>query len=334
MTKRIAMIGAGWVSQHHLQSYRQLAHRGQVVAIADPNPANREERAREFGIDRVYADAAEMLAAGGFDAVDIVSPRELHVQHVLMCAESGLPVMCQKPLAPDLKSARELVANVEGRIRLMVHENWRWRPHYRTIREWLDAGLIGDPVYTQMNLLSSGLIADSSGALPALVRQPMLKTLDRLVIMEIMIHHIDCLRFLLGDLEPVYARYGRICAQVLGEDNAVLTLKTANGGTANVVANLSAFGHDPVLRDHFEINGTRGTIRLTANGLDLFGHKRHTKTFDHDADYAASYLAAIDHFLSCLTDGSAFETAPEDNLKTLEIVDRAYSMGKVHAKHA
>ncbi len=334
MTKKIAMIGAGWVSRHHLQSYRKLAHRGRVVAIADPIEGNRDERAREFGIDRVYADVAEMLQAGGIDAVDIVSPRELHVQHVLMCADYGLPVMCQKPMAQDLKTAKELVNKVAGRIPLMIHENWRWRPHYRTIRKWLDANLIGDPLYTQMNLMSSGLIADSDGNLPALVRQPMLKTLDRLVIMEIMIHHIDCLRFLLRELEPVYAQYGRICDQVQGEDNAVLTLKTANGGTANVVANLSAYGYSPSFTDHFEINGTRGMIRLSANILDLIGESRHTETIDLDADYAASYLATIDHFLSCLADGSAFETTPEDNLKTLEIVERAYSMGKVYAKHA
>jgi predicted dehydrogenase len=216
----------------------------------------------------------------------------------------------------------------------MIHENWRWRPHYRTIRKWLDADLIGDPIHTQMNLMSSGLIADSTGNLPALVRQPMLKSLDRLVIMEIMIHHIDCLRFLLGELELVYARYGRICDQVRGEDNAVLTLKTANCGSANVVANLSAYGYNPVRRDHFEINGRRGTIRLSANGLDLIGESRRSETFDLEADYAASYLAAIDHFLSCLADGSAFETAPEDNLKTLEIVEWAYSRGEVYANHA
>ncbi len=69
---RIGLIGAGWVTQHHLDAYRQLANRARVVAIADPSAAARNMRAKA-------ADAADMLTRESLDAVDIATPRETHV---------------------------------------------------------------------------------------------------------------------------------------------------------------------------------------------------------------------------------------------------------------
>ena len=65
-------------------------------------------------------------------------------------------------------------------------------------------------------------------------------------------------------------------------------------------------------------------IRSTGNG--------HTTdedvAIDFDADYKASYLAALTHFLDRLDDGEAFETAPEDNLETLRIVEQVYQVAR------
>ena len=60
------------------------------------------------------------------DAVDVAAPREFHAEMVRMAARRGLAVLCQKPLAPTLAEAEALVAEVGGRCRLMVHENWRF----------------------------------------------------------------------------------------------------------------------------------------------------------------------------------------------------------------
>jgi predicted dehydrogenase len=327
MTLTIGMIGAGWVSENHLKAYRMLGELARVTAIADPSAEARERRAVAFGIERTYADAAEMLAAGGLDAVDIVSPRACHAQHVLLAADRGLPVMCQKPLAPTFAEAQALVERLAGRVPLMVHENWRWRPHYRTIREWIDAGLIGRPMQTQMTIFTSGLLPGADGLLPALVRQPMLRELDRFMVMEIMIHHLDCLRFLLGDLELAASRFSRICREIRGEDNATLCLRTASGGSVVLAGSFSAHGYPPQLFDRLEIVGDRGTIRLHDNRLELFGPKARSLPVDLAANYDESYCKAIGHFLDGLDGDGSFETGPVDNLKTLAIVEQVYEAG-------
>ena len=117
-------------------------------------------------------------------------------------AARGLAVLCQKPLAPTLAAAEALVAAVGGAVPLMVHENWRFRAYYRRLREWLDDGHGSATVrQVQLDFLSSGMIPDDDGKRPALVRQPFLAGLERLLVMEILIHHLDTLRFLLGELD-------------------------------------------------------------------------------------------------------------------------------------
>ena len=109
---RIGMIGAGWVTQHHLNAYRQLSERAKVVAIADPVAEARNRRAEAYAIPAAYANAAEMLERERLDAVDIASPRETHVTMCELAASRGLAILCQKPLAPNLLEAQTLVRNL------------------------------------------------------------------------------------------------------------------------------------------------------------------------------------------------------------------------------
>src|ERR1700752_4453715 len=150
---RIGLVGAGWVTQHHLEAWRRQAPRARVVAIADPSVVAAQARASQFGIDRVYSSAEAMLEADGFDVLDVAAPRAVHAALVRLGAAHGLPVLCQKPLAPTYGEAAALAEDVAGRVRLMVHENWRFRPYYREIARWLAEGRIGPVLQGQMSLL-------------------------------------------------------------------------------------------------------------------------------------------------------------------------------------
>jgi predicted dehydrogenase len=144
----------------------------------------------------------------------------------------------------------------------MVHENWRFRPYYRELVQWLRSGRIGSVVQGQMTLLTSGLIPDAQGELPALVRQPFVAGLERALVMEILIHHIDTLRFLLGELDIVYARLGHESRAMRGEDRACVAFETAEGAPVLLMSNLAAHGRPPTLSDRLTLIGTQGTIEL------------------------------------------------------------------------
>nr|MBA2397386.1 Gfo/Idh/MocA family oxidoreductase [Bradyrhizobium sp.] len=147
---RIGLVGAGMVSRHHLIAWASIADQARVVAVADPSADNAARRATEFGIPNTYASAEAMLAAGEFDAIDIAAPRAMHAPLVRLAASKRLPVLCQKPLAPNLQQATDLAAEVRDLTRLMVHENWRFRSYYRDAAAWLREGRIGNVKQAQL----------------------------------------------------------------------------------------------------------------------------------------------------------------------------------------
>ena len=88
-----------------------------------------------------------------------------------------------------------------------------------------------------------------------------------------------------------------------------------------------AHGAPPGLSDWLEIQGTDGAIRLEGDRIKHHrgGEAVEEREVDIAADYAASYAAAIGHFLNCTRRDAPYETAPADNLRTLEIIERAYA---------
>jgi predicted dehydrogenase len=324
---RVGLIGAGWVTQYHLLAWQRQLPLARVVAIADPSRARASDRAREFGIEHVYESAEALLDGGQVDAVDIAAPREVHAELVRMAAARGLPILCQKPLAPTYEQARALVDEVTGKVRLMVHENWRFRAYYRQIGAWLKAGRAGRIVQAQMTLLTSGLLPDAQGKLPALVRQPFMATLDRALVMEVLIHHIDALRFLLGELTLVHSQLGKQCTETVGEDRATLAFTSADGAAVNLMANFCVHGEPASQTDQLVLIGERATVRLAGTILTCQGDESDEVRYDLSACYIDSYAAAIAHFVDALNAGTPFETSPEDNLNTLALVEEIYSRG-------
>ena len=323
---RIGLIGAGMVSRHHLIAWAEIADQARVIAIADPSRENAARRADEFGVSNIYADAEAMCAATELDAVDIAAPRQFHAPLVRLAAKRRLPVLCQKPLAPDLQQAIELAAEVKDRTRLMVHENWRFRRYYRDAAAWLREGRIGDVKQAQLTLLTSGVLPGADGLRPALERQPFMRGESRMLVAEVLIHHLDTLRMLLGPLRVTSAGLSRSYSKMAGEDGAVIQMKADRGGTVSVFASFAAHGFPAVQIDRLDILGETGSIRLDGPLLTCAGGSPAEKHYDLAAEYQGSYNRTIAHFVMSLRDNTAFETAPEDNIETLRLVEDCYRL--------
>jgi len=323
---RIGLIGAGMVSRHHLIAWAALGEKARVTAIADPSHDNAARRAGEFQIPKTFADAETMLATGEIDAVDIAAPREMHAPLVRLAAKNRLPVLCQKPLAPNLQEAVELAAEVKNQTRLMVHENWRFRGYYRDAANWLREDRIGTVKQAQLTLLTSGVLPGPDGLRPALERQPFMRGEKRMLVAEVLIHHLDTLRMLLGPLRVTAASLSRSYSEMAGEDGAVIQLKTDSGGAVTVFASFAAHGFPAVQVDRLEILGDSGSIRLDGALLTCSGASPAEQRYDLAAEYQGSYNRTIAHFVQSLRDNTPFETAPEDNLETLLLVEDCYRL--------
>jgi len=234
-------------------------------------------------------------------------------------------VLCQKPMTPTLTESEALVRRVEGKSRLMVHENWRFRPWYRELRRWLAAGELGSVLLGRMSMISSGALPDATGQRPALVRQPFMQHEKRLMIAEVLIHHLDVMRYLCGELKVVAARTAHTLSDVRGETLASIFLETATGAPVEVNGTMAAPGFPARPPDRLEIIGSKASVAFDDWELRLLGPSARSERYDRDTGYQQSFDGVIAHFVDCLDTGAPFETGPDDNLETLRLVEDAYT---------
>ncbi len=328
---RVLLIGSGFVSPYHLAGWAKAG--AAVVGIVSPDESAARARAQAFGIPEVHGDAAAALAALKPDVVDICSPVACHVAHVRLAARAGAHVICQKPLAESLEDALDAVrAARDAGIRLMVHENFRFRPWYRVARAALAEGRIGRPFYLRSDLRMPGTVPTQRHPVPwSLQRQPFFRKLARFVVLESMIHQIDVARFLLGEPSSIVAMMQRVSHDIVGEDVASLMLRFPDA-QAILERSYATLGADdpPAPSETLRIEGTKGLLTVSRAGeVDTVvetpeGQRRERLMVDTADAYARSYAATIGHFAEALRRGTAFETGPADNLRTLDATFAAY----------
>ncbi|MBI4207860.1 MAG: Gfo/Idh/MocA family oxidoreductase [Betaproteobacteria bacterium] len=324
---RVAIVGAGDISQYHLAAWRKLAA-VELCAVCDLDETRARARAEAFRIPHVYTNVTAMLADERLDALDIATWRETHAALIRLAADRGVHVLCQKPLTPALAQAEALAREVAGRVRLMVHENRRFAPHFRTIRRWIEEGRIGEVRQCVMTMHRSAFLKGADGKRAAVERAPYMAREPRLLIAEVFIHQLDVLRFLLGPLLVVAARKRHTEPDMPGETLATILLETSNHAPVVLAGSMVApgYGTAALPADRLEIIGARASIVLDENGLELRGPDPERQPVDFKAAYQLCFDRAIAQFVQCLLTGSPFETEVADNLETLRLVEDAYAL--------
>lgn len=326
---KIACIGAGYFAQFHVEAWMRIPE-VEVIAICDKDKEKAKALAEKFGIAKTYDSPSQLLEKETIDVVDIITPPDTHLALINQIAESGKHIICQKPLAPTLEEAQAIVAitNKAG-IRFMVHENFRFQPWYRQMKQLLTAGAIGDKLHT-LNLKMR--MGDGWGERAYLDRQPYFQTMKRLLIYETGIHYIDVFRFLAGEIDSVYARLRKLNPLIAGEDCGLILFDFQNGGQGILDGNRYNEPNFENARYTFgttTIEGNQGTIRLYPSGkitVQPLGKAEYaTEYVHHDRNFAGDCVYFTQqHFIEHLLQDKPFETNGPDYLINLQVQEAVY----------
>ncbi len=323
---RIGVLGCGMISADHLTAWSHCQG-ASVVAVCDPALERAEARAAQFGIARAYDSPAAMIDAERLDALDIVTSRETHADLVRLAARHGLHALCEKPLCPTHEAAVRLVHDVGSSIRVMVNENWRYRAYFRRIAQWLAAGRLGTVTQVRLALWRSSMLPRADdGRIHSLTRQPFLARESRVLIAESLIHEIDVVRALFGELEVLACSTARTCDAIVGEDTATLLLRTAYGLPVTIDGVMTGAGHDVRAPDRFEIAGTRCSVLLEGAVLQLIGEEQERHVYDEAAVRQGCFDASVQHFVDQLRTGGPFWTSAQEQLGSLRVMEDAYRL--------
>lgn len=323
-------IGAGYFSHFQYEAWQRIPE-VEIAAFSNRDAERAAEIQQKFGLTRCYADWREMLDAEKPDFVDIITPPPTHAEICAEAAKRGIHIICQKPLAPTLNEAREIVANASaGGVRLMVHENFRFQPWHRELKRQFDAGAIGEV----FSLCFRSRMGDGWGPDAYLPRQPYFRDYPRLLVYETGLHFIDTFRYLAGDITRVTAWLRKLNPVIQGEDCGLLVFDFASGAVGQWDANRYNEPACPLPEarytfGEFLIEGGTGSLRLHLDGritLKPLGRDETEIQYTHERrGFAGDCVFATQrHFIDRLRDGQPFETSGEDYLVTTAIQEAAY----------
>jgi predicted dehydrogenase len=137
----IGVSGRGRIARH----WNQPQGRSIIVGGADINQNNLAAFQKEYGNTFVTTDYRYLLERGDVDAIAVTSPDFCHEEHAVAALEAGKHVFCEKPLAITVQGCdRILKAWKDSGKRLMVGFNMRYMNMFRTMKDIVEAGTIGE----------------------------------------------------------------------------------------------------------------------------------------------------------------------------------------------
>ena len=290
----------------HLNSYANIPE-VEVVGVADANWESAVAGAGLAGA-RPYASYDELVAAEDVEVVDVCLPTALHKDLALRAAGEGRHVILEKPIARTIEDAREILdAFSGGGPRLFVGHVVRFFPEYVGIKDKIEAGELG----------TIGVVRTSR-------RSPFLTgwndwyadwRVSGGVLVDLLIHDFDFLRWTLGNIERVYARgvqgreYNRL-------DYSLVTLRFEGGAIAHVEGH---WGYPGPFNYSIEVAGSRAILtadNIEPASLDLVDSRVEAPDL---ASGKSPYERELAHFVRCVSTGEEPVVKPDDAYEALRI---------------
>lgn len=315
---RVAIVGCGLISSHHIRAYRHQPERANIVVCCDPVRERAEQAAELAGGARVVTDFAEVLADPEVDSIDLLTPHDHHLAGVKLAAQYGKHVLCQKPLARTLDECDEMiVAARDAGICLYYGELSRTSNHALAARRAIDEGRIGRVIGLQ-------------GTYSNYQTGDYLKTAWRYdpgksgggQLLDGGIHELDYLLHFGGRVEGVMCHTTRFRPELGGEDTASLSLQFENGALGTLFSSHATALWMP--EAHCVVFGDQGLLVLGSRhgALTLYrrGHEPEVLV-EHRTNPFDSMVAS---YLDYVVDGKPCYSSPEQGREILSVVLAAY----------
>ncbi len=311
MVLRAGVIGLG-VGKSHVSAYHR-AQGVELAAVADLNP----EVLAKFSSASVkgYSSGEDMLEREPLDIVSICTPPKHHADLTVRATERGIDVLCEKPMAPNLGDCDRMIesASRAGR-KLMIGFKKRFEPAYNLLKEAFKGGF-DLPYMSHYTYVCTGGVRkawfweEKDGGGP---------------IVENTCHAVDILRYLLGDVDRVYAEADNSLAREAGIqqiDSAVFTLRFRNRCMAGVCA--GAWARGPLKGERLIMYSKRGIAEISGEferprllriaPYEGGGEQR------HDIEDADPFRDEVQHFVECVRCDLDPVATGMDGRKALEV---------------
>lgn len=203
---RAAIVGCGRISDLHELGYRERKD-ARIVAVCDTQRRAARQKARAWGVEKIYRDYSRLLEDPEIDLVELLVPHHLHAEMTIAACRAGKHVSVQKPMAISVEEADRMIdAAEQAGVTLRVYENFVFYPPHVRAKAMIEADEIGEPQMIRMHVNTG--TRDSSWKVPLkawLWRFDEKRCGGGPLVFDHGYHLFSLARYLMGEVERVYA---------------------------------------------------------------------------------------------------------------------------------
>ena len=334
---RLASIGAGMIGHVHAEIAAGMEE-CEYVALCDQDPS-KATMAEKLGA-KYYRDFRQMIERETLDGVMISLPNEMHESVGTACAESGLHIFMEKPIAATVEDARKLIRSARANhVQLLIGHHRRFNPMMVATRDMVRGGELGEIVgihvlwcmYKPAEYFEVSPWRTRKGGGPILINT---------------IHEIDNLRFIYGEIGRVYAETSNKIRKFEVEDTVSVSLRFKDGTPASILmsdAAPSLWGYECTMGENPFFFHTEGNIyhylgtkaSLTFPGMlkvyyadpTRAGWQHPLRTTQLPIKSQDPYPDQLRHFCRVIRGEEEPRTSGEDALRTLQVTLAVHESG-------
>lgn len=263
-TYQIAILGCGKVAHLHAKAIANLPN-AVLAGVWSRSEGSAVRFAKQYRTV-AFNSISEMIKEAGIDLSIICTPHPFHLEPALEAASAGSHLLVEKPLASTLEDCDAIIqaCNAAG-VKLGVVSQRRWYIPVKRVKNAIDAGKIGNPVFGTINMLGWR----DKDYYDADEWRGTWKMEGGGVLVNQAPHQLDILLWFMGEVDEVYGTWRNLNHPYIEvEDTALAIVKFKNGGIGNIIVSNS---QKPGIYGKVHVHGENGSsVGVQTDGGAMF----------------------------------------------------------------
>lgn len=339
---RIGIVGYGFMGHCDAEMFKNFEGI-ELIAVADTNPLQMEDAPQ--GVEKY--DSIEGLLTADIDVVMISTPNPSHIEMVEKCALAGKHIICEKPVAMNIGELDRMVEVAKANnVIFTIHQQRRWDPDYRVMKEVYDKGLVGDVYVIKSQLygfngymhdwhvkpeMGGGMLYDWGVHLIDQILDMVDSPIDSL--------YAECRNIINDEVDDYFNIHIRFKNRILAEielGTYYLTPKRSwfiGGDKGSAVIDDVFSGEGKIVRTTRLLENVPGKITMTAAGpTRSFGPIPEGLLLEESLpEVKTSHREYFEHFLKALNGSEDIIVKPEQARRVLQVMDAVRESAKTGA---
>jgi predicted dehydrogenase len=341
---RVGVIGCGWIAQNaHIPAYIDNP-KSKLIALCDINKELLDKVSEKYEVKHRFTDYNKLIESNLIDAISICTLAPTHSKIAAVAARNGIHILCEKPLASNLKEGKEISRAVNrNKVKFMSGFNYRFLPNHVKAKQFIDTGKIGEPILIRGEVITAGPYR------PDLNEIEYKREAEKYMgaFFDVGSHLTDLFIWMMGKPVEVYATFSKHRNNLSVDDTATVLIRFKSKvlGTITItwldLPDYQAIAESRMI----EIIGTKGKISSEFYGPSLFFYGTNSITSKikgkikitpikfnpkvPDQALKWSYQKEIDIFLESILKNKKPPITLEDAMNSLKLVISAYESSRL-----